>query len=437
MSFSFSSIEIRSEMWRSSNKIIWGSVLLLLTLSILDFLLLKHHLELVILNIIVIGLILISHFSFINILKKPIILLHIAFTMHSFLSLYSLSITDTTGNVLYMSYIVVVFVFFNTVAVWRIFDAALQFILFCALVVLMGYLRLFEVEDMMMSGGYLTLSVCAISVLFTYVRYLTIKDQVQDSVNKELNIKESQKIAHDLEKELRNKKMLIKDIENLAKVFRHNIKNKLGGAVSLIDIIEKEGLYTNPKGEDNYLQLIKRSIADSLNESEDFMRNLDNNSFKQEMNIEKTEISVHDVVKKEKLKFFEKTIPRNINFEIEFAAKNDMIQVDENLFSVAIYNILKYSVEFSANNDTISITTSNTKNFFILEVVNRETGMSMLKLDAYFNDISDFEPRKIGQSEGLGLSIAQNNIEVLGGQMRYSSSNSLGFEFMVEFQFDN
>ena len=422
MIFSFSSEEIRSEMWKSSNKIIWGSVLLLLTLSILDFLLLKHHLELIILNIIVIGLVLICHFSFINILKIPIVLLHIVFAMLSFLSLYSLSITDNTGNILYMSHIVIYFVFFNTVAIWRIFDAALQFILFCAFIVLMGYL---------------TLSVCAISVLFTYVRYLTIKDQVQDNVSKELNIRHSREVAYDLEKELRNKETLIKDIENLAKVFRHNIKNKLGGAVSLIDIIEREGLYKNPKGEDNYLELIKQSISDSLRESEDFMRNLDTNTFKQKINIEKTEVSAHDVVKREKLKFFEKTTSRNINFDLEFAAKNDRLQVNENLFSVAIHNILKYSVEFSANNDTITITTSNTKDLFILEVVNRETGMSMLKLDAYFNDINDFEPKKIGQIEGLGLSIAQNNIEMLGGHMRYSSSNSLGFEFLVEFQLDN
>ena len=425
---------MRIEMWKSSNKIIWGSILLLLIVSILDFLLLKQYLELVILNMIIIGLVFFCHFSLTKILKNPIFFLHTLFTMLLFLSLYSLSITDTAGNVLYMSFIVVVFVFFNSVAIWRVFDAAIQFFVFCALIILMASLGLFTIEDLMMSGGYIALSVCALSILFTYIRYLTIKDQLQVNSKKEKNIKESNDIAFDFQKRLRNKNSQIKDIENMAKVFRHDIKNKLGGVVSLLDIIEKEDLYKHNKDDSNYLELIKKSVSDTLNESESFMKNLDTNSLKQNIVTKKDKVNLHDVINKEKVKFLEKTISRNINFKIEYTAKNDLIYVDEHLFSVAIYNILKYSVDFSNNNDTLYIKTSKKNNILILQIVNKETGMSMLKLDSYFNDINDFKPKNIGKTEGLGLSIAQNNIEALGGNIRYSSSNSLGFEFIVEIQ---
>ena len=434
MIFPFSIDEIRIEMWKSSYKIIWGSILLLLIVSILDFLLLKQYLELVILNMIIIGLVFICYFSFSKVLKNPIFFLHTLFTMLLFLSLYSLSITGTIGNTLYMSFIVVVFVFFNSVAIWRVFDATIQYFIFCALIILMASLGLFTIENLMMSGGYIALSVCGISILFTYIRYLTIKDQIQDNFIKEKNIKESKDIAFDLQKKLRNKNSQIKDIENMAKVFRHDIKNKLGGVLSLLDIIEKEDLYKHNKDDSNYLELIKKSVSDTLNESESFMKNLDTNSLKQNIETKKDKVRLHDLINKEKVTFLEKTISRNINLKIEYTAKNDLIYVDEHLFSVAIYNILKYSVEFSNNNDTIYIKTSKKNNILVLQIINKETGMSMLKLDSYFNDINDFEPKNIGKTEGLGLSIAQNNIEAVSGNIRYSSSNSLGFEFIVEIQ---
>ena len=114
-----------------------------------------------------------------------------------------------------------------------------------------------------------------------------------------------------------------------------------------------------------------------------------------------------------------------------------MIYVDKNIADVAIYNLMKYALDFSKNNDVIAITTRNYEHLIILEIVNRTTGISMTELESYFKNINDYNLKEMQQNKGLGLSISKNHIELLEGHLRYSASNTLGFEFLVEFTFSS
>jgi len=177
--------------------------------------------------------------------------------------------------------------------------------------------------------------------------------------------------------------------------------------------------------------MIKNLLGDASGENTFF--NKFNDDHVEQAVLDKTMIDLHSLVSSNRVNLFEKTSAQNIKLELDLQAEKSMVYVDKNIANTAIYNLMNYAIRFSKNNDTIQVISRNYQDLIILELVNRTTGIPMSQLESYFRNIGDYQMDDGKSNQGLGLSIAKNNIELLDGHLRYSSSKSLGFEFLVEF----
>ena len=243
LSHSFFSEELRLQMWKASNKLIWGSIFFLIFISILDFLLIKDlYVTLTMLNLAALALIV-------------------------FLFLYSLSLTNEIGYHLYLPLIAVTFVTFNSIAIWPIAHAVFEFVLLCLLIIGLSYYKIIDFDLLVESGGYTALAIAAVSITFPSIKLLSLKDDITETYKQKQKIKQLTIQNTDLEKEIETRTTQVKRNENIAKVFRHDLKNKLGSIESLIELIELEDRYILQSGQNDYLKMIKNSLADATGEN--------------------------------------------------------------------------------------------------------------------------------------------------------------------------
>ena len=228
LSHSFFSEELRLQMWKASNKLIWGSIFFLIFISILDFLLIKDlYVTLTMLNLAALALIVLCNYTLTKIQQKPMWLLHMVFIILIFLFLYSLSLTNEIGYHLYLPLIAVTFVTFNSIAIWPIAHAVFEFVLLCLLIIGLSYYKIIDFDLLVESGGYTALAIAAVSITFPSIKLLSLKDDITETYKQKQKIKQLIIQNTDLEKEIETRTTQVKRNENIAKVFRHDLKNKL------------------------------------------------------------------------------------------------------------------------------------------------------------------------------------------------------------------
>ena len=297
----------------------------------------------------------------------------------------------------------------------------------------MNSVEIIDFDELLSHGAYTTLAIVAISSVFPAIKLLYLSDEIKENYIKEQQIKDTKNHATTLEKQNDNCKKKLKSIEKKSKIFRHDLKNKLASIETLIELTELEGRFIQKEGQHNYLEMIKNSLKDSRNEVQNFLSDIDGDEKQNSVSLDLTEINIHTLLQTNLYKFSGKISSRNIKIVSLLKANKYHVMLEKNYADIAIFNLLKYAMDFSKNNNHLSLITKNQDNYFILEIVNRDTGMSMRELESYFKNIDDYKYKEIHLTKGLGLSIAKNHVELMGGQLRFSASDSLGFEFIVEF----
>ncbi|MFD2825308.1 sensor histidine kinase [Leeuwenhoekiella polynyae] len=427
---------LEAQMWKASNILIWGSIFFMIFISILDFLLIEDkYIVLTSLNGCTLTLIAVCNYFLSKILKKPTLILHLVLILLSFLFLFSMSLAGVMGYYLYLSLICITFIAFNSIAVWTLGSAVFQCFVLSVLIVGMDFYDVLNFSELEHYGMYTVLAVVAFSIIFPSVKMLSLVDELKEFYRLQQESKEVSRLNLSLQKENDIQKQKLSRYENSVKVFRHDLKNKLGSIESLIELIELEGQYTVQPEQNNFLGMIKNSLEEASGEHTFF------NNFREEAEeqivLNKSRIDLHELINNNRLKLFEKITSQNIKFHIDLQAANSFIYVDRNIANTAIYNLLNYAIRFSRNNDTLMITSRNYQDLILLEIVNRKTGLPMAQLESYFKNLSYYQLQDKQSNRGLGLSIAKNNIELLDGHLRYSASNTLGFEFLIEFTYSS
>lgn len=347
---------------------------------------------------------------------------------------YSLSITPEIGKILYLVLITVLFVSFNTVALWRVTDAVIQFIILCLMFISLNILKVIDLKQILLLGGYTALSVSAVSVAFPAIRMLALRERVEKQLLVDKQLADALRSKEGIEKEYNHNSAKILSFQKEIKVLRHDLKNRLGSIESLIELIELEKRYIQEMGQYDYMQLIKSSISDLSNSTDSLFDFFNKEDISNSTTIIKTPVDLHNVLQNNKYKFFESTSSKNIRLNFSLMAKDSLIFVDKNMIDVAVHNLMKYALKFSKNNDTLEINTRLAQNRIYLEIINRNSGISMSEMERHFKNIDDYQLKDLHYSKGLGLGIAKHYIEILDGHLSYSSSLSLGFEFIVDFQ---
>ncbi|WP_157823634.1 sensor histidine kinase [Salegentibacter salarius] len=330
----------------------------------------------------------------------------------------------------------ITFVSFNTIAIWKPYDAFFQFGVLGVMVFFLNYIDFIDLKNLLLLGGYTTFSLCLVSIAFPSIKTLSLKDEIEEEYKQTQKVSDFGLENQVLRREIENNESKLAFLENKAKIFQHDLKNHLGSIESMIELIELEDRYLKKSEGPDYLPIIKNALDEADEKNKDFFRNFSEEAAVEER-IKKVPLELHDIIHKNIYKFIEHTSSRNINFDLALKANASVILGDSKILNTAMYNILKYALDFSKNNDWIKILTRNESDSIIMEVVNANSGMSMTTMESYFKNINIYNLENIQNNQGLGLSIAKRNIEQLDGHLSYSASNSLGFEFLVEFKIEN
>jgi|GEM_PF-3387866 len=427
--------ELGKQMWESSNKLIWGMVFFVVFVSILDFVIVPNdYLELTLLKLAGIFIIVFTHYFLSKVLERPIIILHIALSTLILIYLLSISLTNVDGQILYLVVLSVTFVCFNTIAIWRVSDAVAQFMVLCVSLLVFDFLEVIELQPLWLLGGYTSMAVCAVSSSFPAIKILSLKDRIQEDLSEKKQVVSLRMEKLQLEKSLNEVNAQLKAFEKEAKIFRHDLKNRLGSVQSLVELIEMEERYIFEAGQDDYLGLIKTSVVDAIEENDGLFKLFNAREDVQNSELIQSQVDLHGLINSNRLKIAEILTSKNIKLKTDLQANRHQVYTDKNLADIVIYNLFKYAVKFSKNNDTLHVNTRIENEFIIIDILNKKSGISMANMESHFKNINDYKLKDIQQAKGLGLSIAKNHIELLGGYLRYSSSVSLGFEFLAEFK---
>jgi signal transduction histidine kinase len=414
----------------------WGLVFFCCFLLIVDLLINASVIvELFAIKLVFIVLVLSSLALLKSVNVKPNLINHVVLPSFLFSILLSYSIVSFNGKIIYTVIIAMVMVFYNIIAIWKVSDAVFQYLIMCLIILLFIQLDYIELDFFLKNGGYTVLTITAVSIALPAVKVLNIKDDIVEDLTQRNSVDQLNIDNRKLERELSSMQHKLTSVQDHIKVLKHDLKNKLSSISALVDLLQSGDQKLLPEQEE-YLNYITKSVDElsslSANLSDPFETVVKNSNTDHYIDIDLSQNLIQN-----KNRFINQIDSKNINFDFDFGDLTPMIFVDENLFNIAIQNIYKYAIRFSSNNDVVKIAVTKQKGSIKITIYNTSTGISMVELESYFKNISNYKLKEINETQGLGLSISKTNIEQIGGYFKYSSSESLGFEFVLEFEDHN
>jgi hypothetical protein len=121
-------------------------------------------------------------------------------------------------------------------------------------------------------------------------------------------------------------------------------------------------------------------------------------------------------------------IRQDIVIELNFATI-PKVRLNPALFSQAIFQILHNAIHLKTPDLKISITTSQLDNDLVIKIADNGPGIPSDIRDRIFEPF--FTTKDVGQGTGMGLTLAQQSIQALGGTIAVTSPPEGGTAFIV------
>lgn len=222
---------------------------------------------------------------------------------------------------------------------------------------------------------------------------------------------------------------LIDDKDHIIRILAHDLKNPLSNITTISNLMEKE---KSVEEQQKYLEMIDRvsANAQSLISRVVEMARLDQG--KVELNI-----AALDVVEE-----IERVIAASISIanskKIKVNLKNQAskfeVSGDQTYFQQIFENLISNAVKFSPKETTVEVVISNSEGGVMVKVLDQGPGINVKEEDQLFKRFSKLstKPTAGESSTGLGLSLAKQYAEQLGGSVWYESTDGPGAVFVVE-----
>lgn len=124
---------------------------------------------------------------------------------------------------------------------------------------------------------------------------------------------------------------------------------------------------------------------------------------------------------------------KNITIHTSFEPATLRIQTDENLFHIITSNILSNAVKYTRENASISVSYTQAKNNFTLEITDSGIGIPAHEIDNLFKKFFRATNAQTLRTEGtgLGLYIVKESVKNLGGTITVQSTENVGTTFSI------
>ncbi|MBN2852806.1 MAG: HAMP domain-containing histidine kinase [Clostridia bacterium] len=120
---------------------------------------------------------------------------------------------------------------------------------------------------------------------------------------------------------------------------------------------------------------------------------------------------------------------KNIDIELRYFG-NSHIRTDKYLLKQAVYNILSNAYTYTSNMGKIVMTANVSKDYSMIEIQDTGIGIPGDQHERIFDAYYKVDDKSV-QNEGLGLYIAKQNIEHLGGKLTVKSVTGEGSIFTI------
>jgi len=211
--------------------------------------------------------------------------------------------------------------------------------------------------------------------------------------------------------------------ENFAKIFFHDLKNKLLSVKLNLTLVKKK---LSKESEFN-LKIIER-IEYNLEESIDLIKGyLDLEKYKKTKFIKHTKTSLNKIIEKI-LKSLETNIEKK-NISVSFSKPSEAeVKINSEWLYKALYNILHNAVKYNKEHGFIQITITKTKSGFIIKVKDSGKGMSEEEKEQIFKKFYSTDSK---HGHGIGLNMTKTIIESFGGKIKIESKLNEGSTFYI------
>ncbi len=357
------------------------------------------------------------------------------------LAAFSCGILPLAAAMPYYMLMSVMVLLLNTVILWKpiysVMHVAFSYVIIIILYSIVG--RDDGYAGLVKNGGGVYFLMSSISILISYNRYLIVKREIQ----KNLIIEESNKRLLEQNEMINDQHQVIEEVnrrlkqlsdyrQNTLNIMIHDLKNFIGSNQISIDLInrnssnltmdQKEILSYITMGNEK-LHYLSQKLSDSAEADTGKV------TFKMEVfdlipELEQSAISLVDAASM-----------KQISLQINLSPNPMMVNLDKIFIRHVFFKLLSNIIRFVDKTSVVSIHTSETDDYCVIEYMNKGKPIGITKLTEYFNKLQTPNNYDAATSaSGLGFAVSKKMIDDMGGELSYNSNDTYGNYFKIKFK---
>ena len=251
-------------------------------------------------------------------------------------------------------------------------------------------------------------------------RLITIQE-ITDQINRQLELSQAKSMAEESEK------LKSAFLANMS----HEIRTPMNGILGFVSLLNRDAITLEERGQ--YLDIIRKNCYRLLGTLNDIIDLSKIESGQMTVNV--SQMNLHELVVGMDELFGYEAETKGLEFKCVTSIPDPicLILTDKTkLFSIAT-NLIKNALKYT-NKGSVLFNCNLIDKRLILEVADTGIGIPASKVEAIFERFvqANYANNREYEGSGLGLSITQAYVEMLGGVLHLSSIEGVGSTFRVE-----
>lgn len=257
-------------------------------------------------------------------------------------------------------------------------------------------------------------------------RTIALKESI---ISLEEEVEKRKKIEHKIKESLRKERELNELKTKFLSLVSHEFKTPLSGILTSTSLIGKYKERDQQDKRDKHLKTIHSKVKYLNNILDDFLsvERLETGKVNYKITTFPLSKVINEVVYNSNMLLKE---GQKINYPDGIDAIE--LHFDEKVLELVLTNLVNNAIKYSAEDTIIDILVQLQDKILIIEVKDQGIGIPDKEKKFIFNRYFRAENALLNQGTGIGLNIAQNHLENLGGAITFESKQNKGSVFKIE-----
>ena len=257
-------------------------------------------------------------------------------------------------------------------------------------------------------------------------RTIALKESI---ISLEEEVEKRKKIEHKIKESLRKERELNELKTKFLSLVSHEFKTPLSGILTSTSLIGKYKERDQQDKRDKHLKTIHSKVKYLNNILDDFLsvERLETGKVNYKITTFPLSKVINEVVYNSNMLLKE---GQKINYPDGIDAIE--LHFDEKVLELVLTNLVNNAIKYSAEDTIIDILVQLQDKILIIEVKDQGIGIPDNEKKFIFNRYFRAENALLNQGTGIGLNIAQNHLENIGGAITFESKQNKGSVFKIE-----